>query len=214
VATASLFKFTKEEVNCLKQKANSSEINTRLSTYEVLAGHIWRTACRARNLADDQEVRLDIPTNGRLRLKSPALPPGFCGNVIFSTICIAKAGDITRNPLSYVARRIHEALQKMTDEEYLRSAIDYLETHPNFDSLVRGGHSVRCPNMRINSWAKFSFYEADFGWGKPTFVGHGGILYEGQSYLAASPNEDGGFSLSISLFADHMACFEKYLYDF
>ncbi|KAJ8439492.1 hypothetical protein Cgig2_007009 [Carnegiea gigantea] len=211
---SSVFNFTKQQVNYLKQKATSSGVSMRLSTFEVLAGHIWRTTCKARKLADDQEVRLIIPMNGRRKLKNPALPLGYCGNVIFYPAYIAKAGDVTRNPLSYVASRIHETLERMNDEEYLRSTIDYLETHPNFDALVRGSHTVRCPNLSLNSWAKFNMYEADFGWGKPWFAGRAGLPCEGKSYLGTSPNEDGGYALSICLFAPHMALFEKYFYDF
>jgi len=168
----------------------------------------------ARGLVDDQEVRLYIPTNGRYRLKNPALPEGFSGNVVFFPACIAKAGDVTRNPLWYAASKIHETLETMTDEEYLRSAVDYLETHPNFEALVRGPHSVRCPNLSINSWAKLDQHKADYGWGKPLIAGHGGISWEGQSFLVRSPNRDGGFSLSVSLFTHHIALFEKYLYEF
>lgn len=214
----SFFKITNDQISALKQEATSSEMNydesCKLSTYEVLAAHILRAACKARGLADDQEVKLYIPVDGRYRLKSPALPQGFCGNAIFIATYIAKSGDITRNPLGYVAGKIHETLKTMTDEEYLRSAIDYLETQPNLTSLVRGAHTYKCPNLLVNSWLKFPFYEADFGWGKPLLAGRGGGAFDGLSYLVPSPNRVDGSHLMISLLNQHMVLFEKYLYDF
>lgn len=214
----SFFKITNDQISALKQQATSSEMNSdeyyKLSTYEVLAAHILRAACKARGLADDQEVKLYIPVDGRYRLKNPALPQGFCGNAIFIATYIAKSGDITRNPLGYVAGKIHETLKTMTDEEYLRSAIDYLETQPNLTSLVRGAHTYKCPNLLVNSWLKFPFYEADFGWGKPLLAGRGGGACDGLSYLVPSPNRVDGIHLMISLLNQHTVLFEKYLYDF
>ena len=54
--TTSFFKITNDQINALKQAATSSEANYedyKLSTYEVLAAHILRAACKARGLADD-----------------------------------------------------------------------------------------------------------------------------------------------------------------
>jgi len=67
----------------------------------MLAAHIWRSACKARGLPEDQETRLYIPINGRSRLKPP-LPPGYLGNVIFSTIPTGFAGDLVSKPTWYV----------------------------------------------------------------------------------------------------------------
>lgn len=52
-----------------------------------------------------------------------------------------------------------------------------------------------------------AFNNFDFGWGKPKFLRHGDIKFEGQSYLIGSQNGDGNIPLAIKLF-------EEYLYDF
>lgn len=210
-----LFKLTKEQIYTLKLEAAAEEVmNYKLSTFEVLAGHAWRTACKARGLADDQDVKLYIPSDGRPRMKDSPLPKGYCGNVIFFTACMAKAGDVMRKPLWYPVRKVHQAVKKVKDEEYLRSAVDYLESQPDLTALVRGAHTFTSPNFTINSWATLPFNDSDFGWGGPKFVRHGGIKYEGQSYLVASQNGDGSISLAVKLFTVHMALFGKYLYDF
>ncbi|KAL2904153.1 Anthranilate N-benzoyltransferase protein 2 [Bienertia sinuspersici] len=210
-----LFRFSKEQINTLKQQAMSQDIiNYKPSTFEVLAGHAWRTACRARGLTDDQDVKLYIPSDGRPRLKDPALPQGYCGNVIFFTACVAKAGNLMQKPIWYSVRKVHQAVKRVKNEEYLRSAVDYLESQPDLTALVRGSHTFTCPNFTINSWVNIPYNNSDFGWGRPKYFRHGGIKYEGQSYLIASQNGDESISLAVKLFKVHMALFGKYLYDF
>ncbi|KAF5177976.1 Hydroxycinnamoyl-CoA shikimate/quinate hydroxycinnamoyltransferase [Thalictrum thalictroides] len=210
-ATAvAIFKITREQLNILKARSKDGGIS--YSSYEMLSGHVWRSACRARGLPDDQETKLYIATDGRSRLR-PALPPGYFGNVIFTTTPVAVSGDLNANPLTYAAGRIHDALARM-DDEYLRSALDYLELQPDLSALVRGAHTFRCPNIGITSWSRLPIHDADFGWGRPIFMGPGGIAYEGLAFMLPSTTNDGSLSLAISLQPNHMKRFEEFLYDF
>ncbi|KAL5699885.1 shikimate O-hydroxycinnamoyltransferase [Ranunculus cassubicifolius] len=207
-----IFKITHEQLSILKSKSKEGENTVSYSSYEMLSGHVWRSVCKARGLPDDQETKLYIATDGRSRL-SPALPPGYFGNVIFTTTPIAVAGDLCSLPLTYAAGRIHSALGRM-DDDYLRSALDYLELQPDLTALVRGAHTFRCPNIGITSWSRLPIHDADFGWGRPIFMGPGGIAYEGLAFMLPSSTNDGSLSLAISLQPDHMKLFEKILYDF
>uniref|UniRef100_A0A5B6ZA49 Putative hydroxycinnamoyl CoA shikimate/quinate hydroxycinnamoyl transferase n=1 Tax=Davidia involucrata TaxID=16924 RepID=A0A5B6ZA49_DAVIN len=210
-STVSIFKLTRDQLNTLKAKSKESGNMVNYSSYEMLAGHIWRCACKARGLPDDQETKLYIATDGRSRLQ-PSLPPGYFGNVIFTTTPLAVAGDLQSKPLWYSASRIHDALVRM-DNDYLRSALDYLELQPDLKALVRGAHTFRCPNLGITSWVRLPIHDADFGWGRPIFMGPGGIAYEGLAFVLPSSTNDGSLSLAISLQTDHMKLFEKFLYD-
>ncbi|GMH15886.1 hypothetical protein Nepgr_017727 [Nepenthes gracilis] len=207
----SIFKISQDQLNALKAQSRENGSMVNYSSYEMLAGHVWRCSCRARGLADDQGTKLYIATDGRSRLQ-PALPPSYFGNVIFTTTPIAEAGAIMSKPTWYAASRIHEALARM-DNEYLRSALDYLELQPDLTALVRGAHTFRCPNLGITSWTRLPIYDADFGWGRPIFMGPGGIAYEGLAFMLPSPTSDGCLSLAIALQASHMKSFEKYLYE-
>ena len=211
----SSFTLSKSLINALKQEATPKQVEiSNLSTFEIVAAHVWRTTCKVRGLAPHQDAKLYIPIDGRPRLKNPNPPKGYYGNLIFFAACIAKSRDITCNPLWYAATKIKEAIQRTKDEEYLKSALNFLETFPKDDPMVvlSGPESITSPNLMINSWAKLPFCETDFGWGKPIFGGTGGVRYEGLSFL--TQNMDGGFSLNINLFKDDMSLFEKCLYDF
>ncbi|XP_030470953.1 shikimate O-hydroxycinnamoyltransferase-like [Syzygium oleosum] len=206
-----IFKMTRDQLNKLKGKSKEDGNTVNYSSYEMLAGHVWRCACQARELADDQESKLYIATDGRSRL-NPPVPSGYFGNVIFTTTPLAVAGDLQSKPTWYAASRIHDALGRM-DNDYLRSALDYLELQPDLSALVRGAHTFRCPNLGITSWVRLPIHDADFGWGRPIFMGPGGIAYEGLSFILPSPTNDGSLSVAISLQTEHMKVFEKLLYE-
>ncbi|PON36433.1 Transferase [Parasponia andersonii] len=206
-----IYRLTKEQLNTLKSQFTEDGNIVNYSSFEMLSGHVWRCTCKARRLCDDQETKLYIAVDGRSRLQ-PSLPPGYFGNVIFTGTPVATAGDLQSKPTWSAASRIHNTLVQM-DNDYLRSALDYLELQPNLSALTRGAHTYRCPNLAISSWARLPIYEADFGWGKPAFMGPGGILFEGLTYLLPSPLNDGSLSVAISLQPEHLKAFEKLLYE-
>ncbi|KAK1417155.1 hypothetical protein QVD17_26278 [Tagetes erecta] len=210
-SSTTMLKLTLEQLNTLKAKAKSEGGPTH-STYEILAAHIWRCACKARGLLDDQMTKLYVATDGRSRL-SPHLPPGYLGNVVFTATPVAKSGTLTSEPLVNAARLIHTTLTKM-DNDYLRSAIDYLETQPNLSALIRGPTYFASPNLNINAWTRLPVHDADFGWGRPVFMGPAIILYEGTVYVLPSPNNDRSVSLAVCLDANEQPLFKKYLYEF
>ncbi|XP_024198128.1 shikimate O-hydroxycinnamoyltransferase isoform X1 [Rosa chinensis] len=214
--TVSIFKFTKEHINILKAKSSNDDGNSSMkyTSYEVFAAHVWRCACKARELADDQETQFHIAANGRSRLQSP-IPPGYFGNVIFCGAPTAFAGDIISKPIGYAASCIHNTLVRM-DDDYLRSALDYLElqqSHRHLSDFARGAHYWKCPNLGITSWVTLPIYDADFRWGRPIFVGRGKILHEGKAYTIPKAGNDGSFSLAINCSAQHMKSFSKLIYE-
>ncbi|PON89335.1 Transferase [Trema orientale] len=206
-----IYKLTREQISILKAKCKEDGNTVNYSSYEMLSGHVWRCVCKARGLSDDQDTKLYIATDGRSRLQPP-LPPGYFGNVIFTTTPLAVAGDLISKPTWYAASRIHNALARM-DNEYLRSALDFLEVQPNLSALVRGAHTFRCPNLGITSWVRLPIHDADFGWGRPIFMGPGGIFCEGLAFTLPSPTNDGSLSVAIGLQPEHLKAFEKLLYE-
>ncbi|MCL7024085.1 hypothetical protein MKW94_007990 [Papaver nudicaule] len=184
------------------------------SVHEVIAGHIWRCSCKARELKDDQETMISIPLDYRSRSRPP-LPDGYFGNAIFHLTPTAISGDIVSKPLCYAVNLIHEIFMMSTNNEYFRSALDFLELHPNIYTLAKSTQTFNGCNIRNSSWVKLPLYEADFGWGPPLYVGPGVIGLAGRSFLTPNPpGSGGGFSLIISLESDyHMNLFREHFYD-
>lgn len=212
---AKILTITFDQLRTLKNKsrkdvADGSTIN--YSTFETLAAHIWQCTCKARGITNDQATKLHIPTDGRSRL-NPPLPAGYCGNALFTTAVLGLSGEIQSKPLVHTITKIRGALKRM-DNEYLRSAIDYLHVQPNLEALKRGPHTFNNPNINIVSWMTMPIYDADFGWGRPSFMGPAVVLFEGMAYITRSPSNDGSFMIFICLESNHMELFKKFFYDF
>ncbi|KAK8550520.1 hypothetical protein V6N13_119034 [Hibiscus sabdariffa] len=209
--TVSVFKLTRDQLNTLKAKANKNRDDGVYSTYNSLAAHIWRCINKARCLPDDQATKLHIPIDGRSRLRPP-LPSGYLGNVIFMSAAIALHGEIQSESFSDTAKRVKNILKRM-DDDYLRSAIDYMEKVPNVKAPVRGARGFQCPNLSINSWMWLPLYDADFGWGRPIWLGPAKVSQDGKTYILPSPTNDGSLSAVSCLDTRHMKQFGQLLYE-
>ncbi|XVF65808.1 hypothetical protein PTKIN_Ptkin09bG0280400 [Pterospermum kingtungense] len=208
------FKLTTDQLNILKAKPNiaNADDTTKYSTYSVLTAHIWRCISKARGLSNDQATKLYIPIDGRSRL-NPPLPRGYFGNVIFHATPIAQAGDLESEPFTDTIKRIDEQL-KQANDEYLKSAIDYIEKVPDLSPLVRGSHTFRCPNLVVNSWLRLPIYDVDFGWGRGIYMRPANVVQEGIIYVLPSPTNDGSLSLVTRLDTSHAKLFQTFFYDF
>ncbi|EOY29511.1 Hydroxycinnamoyl-CoA shikimate/quinate hydroxycinnamoyl transferase, putative [Theobroma cacao] len=135
-------------------------------------------------------------------LKDKANKDGNAGN--YSTYN-SLAAHIWRCVKSFpdTAKRIQTILKRM-DDEYLRSAIDHMETVPNVRAPVLGARGFQCPNLCINSWVRLPIYEADFGWGCPIWLGPAKGSQDGKTYVLPSPVKDGSLSLATCLDTAHM----------
>ncbi|VVB16371.1 unnamed protein product [Arabis nemorensis] len=212
-AVASL-KLTRLQLKALRAKAKIAD-SSKFSTYEVLVAHIWRCACFANeDLTEEHSTRLHIIVDGRSRLR-PTLPQGYIGNTLFHARPISLLGDFRRERFSTTVKRVHREIRKM-DNEYLRSAIDYLEKHPDLDQLVPGeGNPIfSCAaNMCIVSIPRKNAFELDFGWGSP-FYKRASHLNEGKGFVDTSLDEEGSFLVFMCLKKRQLGKFQKLFYEF
>ncbi|VAH11929.1 unnamed protein product [Triticum turgidum subsp. durum] len=204
--TVDIFKLTSSDIGRLRSQLPKGDDISRFSTYTMLSAHVWRCVSRARGLPSEQPTKLYCAIDGRKRL-NPPLPEGFLGNVLFTATPILEAGKVVCG-LADAAKIIQMELDRM-DDDYCRSALDYLELQPDLSALVRGAQTYRCPNLGITSWVNLPVHNADFGWGRPVFMGPGGIAFEGLAYVLPSVHNDGSLSIAISLQADHMKKFQN-----
>ena len=151
----------------------------------------------------------------------PPIPENFSGNssfVVSTPEC--EFGELMSQPLSYAAGKIREGTWKMTSE-YAQSVVDYLAGQDDFNRLRTSFHSkvpVQAsfwgnPNLSIGSWMSFPFYEADFGWGRPSYFAPATLNTDGKSYIMVGPSDDGSLIVAIRLQTRHMDDFKKYFYE-
>ncbi|XP_075480070.1 omega-hydroxypalmitate O-feruloyl transferase-like [Primulina tabacum] len=152
------FCFDPEKLQNIKNKASEDhQTLKKCSTFEALTAFVWRARIQALNLNPHQQTKLLFPVNARSRLEPP-IPEKYFGNAIVLTSSLCSVGEVLENPLSYTVKLVQEAVKMVTDE-YMRSAIDYVEVTRAKPSLAA--------TLLITTWSRLSFHTTDFGWGEP-----------------------------------------------
>ncbi|XP_022156263.1 spermidine hydroxycinnamoyl transferase-like [Momordica charantia] len=220
--TVALLKLTKHQHEKLKKIANEGSSMLRPYTrFEAVGGHIWACACKARNSTttceSDQPTAALITASIRQRIRPPP-PEGFCGNATLLTVTpICKFGDLIKNPLSYAAGKIREGTWKLTDE-YIKSAISFLASREI--EWIKEWYRTKAtpfwgnPNLDLGCWTLMPLYDADFGWGRPSYVGPIPLVVDdGWSIIMTGP-DDGSLAVVICLQTKHMDEFKKLFYQY
>ncbi|KAK2407005.1 spermidine hydroxycinnamoyl transferase [Trifolium repens] len=221
--TAELLKLTAEEVEKLKKKANECDIpkgSRPYSRFEAISAHIWKSASKAHELSDNQPSAVKFIAEIRNRI-IPNLPNNYFGYVGILTAATSYIGEIKSKPLSYVAERIREAKDLLTNE-YIRSQIDVIRSFENVDDARKLFRSVSGdgkngafagkPNLRIVSWMSMPAHEADFGWGKPFHFGAADVTPYDRAIILKSPDGDGSVIVCMYFQVELMQLFKKYFY--
>ncbi|XP_062167007.1 hydroxycinnamoyl-CoA:piscidic acid hydroxycinnamoyltransferase-like [Alnus glutinosa] len=226
-SSAILLKVTGEQVEGLRKDANemfqyrNTVARRPYTRYEAVAGHMWRSVCKARagNILQPTKVRFKSSFTKRLK---PALPERYNGNAIFRTVtqtCLY--GDLFSMPLSYAAGKLREATHEKMTDEYIRSALDFIGTQKHWDSLRNNHHipgrphlSGNIPNLSIGCWIGVPFYAIDFGWGKPVYVGPVVLNTDGKSFIIPSPADDGSLITILVCFqTQYLDSFKRFFYE-
>ncbi|KAG0474151.1 hypothetical protein HPP92_016008 [Vanilla planifolia] len=164
-------------------RALKASIGGEYSSYEAVAGHIWRCICLARGPAQpDEEVRLLMTADVRKRLRPP-LTEGYVGNAIIPTVVVAKAADLVE---AIPAARIREAIVKLNND-YLRSSLDFLEMQEDKQRLSRSAGNFAATDVSVTSWIQLPFDDVDFGWGRTEYVGMAAFTYARQCTVMKTP---------------------------
>ena len=222
-------RLTKEQLEKLKKIANEGrDSKTRPYTrYEILAGHVWRCACKARKHQSEQPTALVVCVDVRSRIHPP-LPTAYFGNGSFDVMAKSTSGELVSMGLGFAAGRIREAIDKVTNE-YIWSNIEYLKNQKDltkFQDLHTPTDSGECrnegpfygnPNLGVVSWMRLPLYGLDFGWGKEVNMSigtHDSDDFDGDTVLLSDPScsGDGSLVVALSLQVSHMDSFKKHFY--
>ncbi|XP_037491006.1 agmatine coumaroyltransferase-2 isoform X2 [Jatropha curcas] len=199
--------FTMEFLSELKTRASNSLLNGAngnnkpYTTFESLLAHLWRTMTKARQLNGSENTRIKISVNGRARM-NPKVPNEYFGNLVLWTYPSSKVEDLVQEPLGYAAKLVRNAVESVNDK-YFKSFIDFATVKAKEEDLVPTADanvSTCIPNLKVDSWLRFPFYELDFGGGSPCIFMPSYIPIEGFMFLLPSCNGDGSADACITLF--------------
>ncbi|KAL3831055.1 hypothetical protein ACJIZ3_019857 [Penstemon smallii] len=133
---------------------------------------------------------------------NPQLPKHLCGNLAMQAVlCINEENKTDHEELEFqdLVRLLGEATHKTIKdcEEILFSKggdIFDNSTLSMHDFIANG--DVNC--LWFSDWSKFGFYEADFGWGKPTWASVANMYAE--NLVILMENREGGTGGGIEAF--------------
>ncbi|URE20423.1 Transferase family [Musa troglodytarum] len=209
VASA-ILTLSKDQLCRLKSSGSGSGSGVRpLSTFKAVVAHVWRCACKARELADDEETRVYVIGDARTRMRPP-LPEGYVGNAVFRTSATATVGEVLSSPFEFGADKIHGAIARL-DDDYVRSLIDYMEV-TDVSGSISGRWRLSGADLWVVSWLGLPTHGADFGWGKPMYMMQASVAC-GLVFVAHSPKDDGGVAVVLGLQQESMPRFKKAFYE-
>lgn len=203
--------FTKDFVAGLRAKASEGR-GRPFSRFETILAHVWRTMTRARGLGNPlQTSTIRISVDGRPRL---AAPPGYFGNLVLWAFPRATVGDLLNRPLRHAAQAIHDAVARV-DGAYFRSFVDFASS----GAVEKEGleatavlKDVLCPDLEVDSWLTFPFYDLDFGGGCPSYFMPSYFPTEGMLFLVPSYLGDGSVDAFVPVFEHNLEAFKQCAY--
>jgi shikimate O-hydroxycinnamoyltransferase len=202
--------FTKDFIARLRAKASEGR-GRPFSRFETVLAHLWRAMTRARGLSPDETSQIRLSVDGRHRL---GLPAEYFGNLVLWAFPTATVADLLGRPLKHAAQVIHDEVASV-DGSYFRSFIDFATSGAaEREGLAPSAvcKDVLCPNVEVDSWLTFPFYELDFGTGSPTYFMPSYFPTEGMLFLVPSYIGDGSVDAFVPVFQQNLEAFKECCY--
>ncbi|XP_068319527.1 BAHD acyltransferase At5g47980-like [Pyrus communis] len=197
------FVFDASKIATLKSKAANTTPNpTRV---EVVSALIWKCAMQAsRSKLGIIKPSMLCPIVNMRKRSRQALAENILGNCVWSFAAMTVESEIEHESL---VAKLRKGIEEHT-EKYPNgvSGNDIIEA-----AKESGGSKLLDSDdldiYTCSSWCRFSFYEADFGWGKPSWVSVRS-LYK-NTILLMDMRDGDGIEASLTLKEDDMALFEN-----
>lgn len=208
--------FTAEFLSKLKEKASSRNGSHKpFSTFESLVAHLWRAITKARGLNENETTQVKISVDGRARL-NPKVPNEYFGNLVLWAFARSKVNDLLHEPLSHATRVLHEAIINVNDN-YFKSFVDFANHKVKEEELIPNAisdtkESILWPNLEVDSWLRFPFFDLDFGSGSPYIFMPSFSPTEGMIFLLPSFTSHGSIDVFVPLFRQNLNVFKQICY--
>ncbi|XP_020099133.1 agmatine coumaroyltransferase-2-like [Ananas comosus] len=205
--------FTKEFLSKLKAMASAGR-DQPYTTFQCMVAHLWRVVTKARGLNGCETTHVRIAVDGRRRM-IPAVPDGYSGNLVLWAFPRANVRELMKRPLQYAADLIRTEVAKVEDS-YFKSFIDFSSSgaaeEEGLMPTADADEMVLCPNLEVDSWTRFPFYDLDFGGGSPYYFVPSYLPVEGLLILLPSFIGDGSIDAFVPLFHHNLDSFKLCCY--
>ncbi|KAJ7963155.1 Vinorine synthase-like [Quillaja saponaria] len=200
--------------DCFRESLESKK---PISRVEALSTFIWSrflaSSHRDRSESYEPQDFYALLHNVNLRSRmEPSLPENSFGNYYREAVTlvpISSDGTNASEVMCYgMVRKVMDEIKKI-DKDFINKLQndedEYLNLlEENLSKFLKGG----IVSFEFTSLCRFPLYDADFGWGKPVFIGAPALRYKNQVLFADARSGD-GIEAYISLKMEDMAKFEN-----
>ncbi|PON71590.1 Transferase [Trema orientale] len=218
-AVTKRFVFEASTIEAIRSKYEAKQLfkdEKRPSRVEALSAFIWSRFAAV--ISDEHSAKSEKvyaifhPVNIRRKL-NPPLPEHSFGNLYrwgFSMFPASTLSSSSSEEYGYEAvRKIREGIKKV-DMDFLRKVQQGEEEQMDFimeyakELIMKGGELI---SFSFTSLCRFPLYDADFGWGTPTWVSSAALAFN--NVVAFMDTKTGnGIEAYIALKEEHMAKLE------
>ncbi|KAK6930440.1 hypothetical protein RJ641_004534 [Dillenia turbinata] len=200
-----VFHLSKETVQKLKNRANEEMGTTRISSFQAVLAHLWRSVIRCtKNIDGKEETKLYILADMRQRL-NPPLPKNYLGNAIQAGDMKMTINELSGNGVGWIALKMRKAIDDLAEGKLAREYLKAWVEDPVFIDV----NALASNSFVPSSSPRFKVYECDFGWGKPVAV-RSGVAHKIDGLLTFNAGvEDGSMDIEVCLLAEKLEALEK-----
>ncbi|GKB91295.1 transferase, chloramphenicol acetyltransferase-like domain protein [Tanacetum coccineum] len=179
-----ILSFTESEISKLKAKATAKgNICTKYySKVQLVSSILWKAFIdvdRATNNIPKNYILLQ-PVSLRGKMAS-LIPKNSCGNIF--GFCATEAGnaETSEELADLFYNNVKKTINNFSNVSH--SSEDGQMTILNYVTLKDVNIQESTHMITVTSWCKFPFYEADFGFGKPTWAAPGSVALQNSACL-------------------------------
>ncbi|XP_054825346.1 uncharacterized acetyltransferase At3g50280-like [Prosopis cineraria] len=192
-----IFHFEKDKLADLKAKVKSEVqdgvISNKISSYQAIVAHVWRSVIRNQNLDPEEEVTYIFHVSARSRVSHPPIEDNYFGiTVHFSTVTMKVRDLVGDGGRGRFALEMNKMVSSYTEERIKRDFEAWVQNPTMHEQSAIIGKS-----MRSSSCPRTNFYAIDFGWGRPK-AAPGGPANKMMWKLAVDAGaEEGSFDIEL-----------------
>ncbi|KAG7556281.1 Transferase [Arabidopsis suecica] len=174
------FVFGSLMIEKLKKRASSGNLVPQVTRIESITALLLRCMTKAGHSKAGKVIKFAITQtmNLRPRVSSSLLPHKAIGNFFF--LPLLKESSESKMEIEEIVSKLQKTKEELN--ELIRNDPDDAKSSVEAKGrIARAMLSSLCEvspeteTYAVSSWCRMSFYEADFGWGKPVWVAPGSV---------------------------------------